>query len=61
MSNDPQYPYGVSTMACLSSSSPRLDFNTLNLTNTISEHSYTPSANYYIPPPPSQSSLYPSR
>ncbi|KAF8414350.1 hypothetical protein L210DRAFT_3659488 [Boletus edulis BED1] len=35
MSNNPQYPYGVSTMACLSSSSPRLDFNTLNLTNTI--------------------------
>ncbi|KAH0834730.1 hypothetical protein J3R83DRAFT_10288 [Lanmaoa asiatica] len=28
------------------SSSPRLDFNSLNLTNTIGEYSYTPSANY---------------
>ncbi|KAF8559960.1 hypothetical protein OG21DRAFT_1400890 [Imleria badia] len=44
----PQSPYGVSTMALPgpSSSSPRLDFNTLNLTNTIGEYSYTPSANY---------------
>lgn len=55
----PQSPYGVSTMALPgpSSSSPRLDFNTLNLTNTIGEYSYTPSANYttasprpYTPP-----------
>ncbi|KAH0837955.1 hypothetical protein J3R83DRAFT_6192 [Lanmaoa asiatica] len=44
----PQSPYGVSTMALPgpSSSSPRLDFNSLNLTNTIGEYSYTPSANY---------------
>ncbi|KAF8140666.1 hypothetical protein EV363DRAFT_1393561 [Boletus edulis] len=44
----PQSPYGVSTMALPgpSSSSPRLDFNTLNLTNSLGEYSYTPSANY---------------
>ncbi|KAF8119816.1 hypothetical protein EV363DRAFT_1461052 [Boletus edulis] len=42
----PQSPYGVSTMARPSSSSPRLDFNTLNVTDIIDEYSYTPSANY---------------
>ncbi|KAN0093305.1 hypothetical protein V8E55_004091 [Tylopilus felleus] len=44
----PQSPYSVSTIVLPgpSSSSPRLDFNTLNLTNIISEYSYTPSANY---------------
>lgn len=43
-------PYGVSIMALPGplSSSPRLDFNTPNLTNTIGKYSYTPSgfANY---------------
>ncbi|KAF8841924.1 hypothetical protein BDN67DRAFT_989446 [Paxillus ammoniavirescens] len=44
----PQSPYGVSTMALPgpSSSSPRLDFNSLNLANSLGEYSYTPSANY---------------
>ncbi|KAF8125273.1 hypothetical protein EV363DRAFT_1402513 [Boletus edulis] len=44
----PQSPYSVSTIALPgpSSSSPCLDFNTLNLTNTVTKYSYTPSANY---------------
>jgi hypothetical protein len=44
----PQSPYGVSTMALPgpSSSSPRLDFNSLNLTNTLGEYSYSSSASY---------------
>ncbi|KAF9245710.1 hypothetical protein BU15DRAFT_40591 [Melanogaster broomeanus] len=43
----PQSPYGVSAMALpASSSSPRLDFNSLNLTNSIGEYSYATSANY---------------
>ncbi|KAI5998029.1 hypothetical protein EDD15DRAFT_2386780 [Pisolithus albus] len=39
----PQSPYGVSTMALPgpSSSSPRLDFDSLNLANTIGEYSYS--------------------
>ncbi|KAF8128251.1 hypothetical protein EV363DRAFT_1510617 [Boletus edulis] len=44
----PQSPYSVSTIALPgpSSSSPCFDFNTLNLTNTVSKYLYTPSANY---------------
>ncbi|KAH7886189.1 hypothetical protein F5I97DRAFT_1809545 [Phlebopus sp. FC_14] len=44
----PQSPYGVSSMALPgpSSSSPRLDFNTLNLANTIGEYSYSSGASY---------------
>ncbi|KAI6031372.1 hypothetical protein BKA83DRAFT_4199363 [Pisolithus microcarpus] len=39
----PQSPYGVSSMALPgpSSSSPRLDFDSLNLANTIGEYSYS--------------------
>ncbi|KAI6153983.1 hypothetical protein BKA82DRAFT_4096075 [Pisolithus tinctorius] len=42
----PQSPYGVSTMALPgpSSSSPRLDFDSLNLANTIGEYSYSSAA-----------------
>ncbi|KAL4067342.1 hypothetical protein V8B97DRAFT_1977402 [Scleroderma yunnanense] len=45
----PQSPYGVSSMALPgpSSSSPRLDFDTLNLTNTIGEYSYGSSTSSY--------------
>lgn len=40
----PQSPYGVSSMALPGpSSSPRLDFDSLNLTNTIGEYSYSSS------------------
>ncbi|KAG0707568.1 hypothetical protein DFH29DRAFT_631774 [Suillus ampliporus] len=44
----PQSPYGVSTMSLPgpSSSSPRLDFNSLNLTNSIGEYSYSSSTSY---------------
>ncbi|KAI6048002.1 hypothetical protein EDC04DRAFT_2886790 [Pisolithus marmoratus] len=47
----PQSPYGVSTMALPgpSSSSPRLDFDSLNLTNTLGEYSYS-SAPYTASP-----------
>jgi hypothetical protein len=38
----PQSPYGVSSMALPGpSTSPRLDFDSLNLTNTIGEYSYS--------------------
>ncbi|KAI5984518.1 hypothetical protein EDD15DRAFT_2480371 [Pisolithus albus] len=47
----PQSPYGVSMMACKSSSSsPQLDFDSLNLANTIGEYSYS-SAPYAIASP----------
>jgi len=45
---EPQSPYGVSTMSLPGppSSSPHLDFNSLNLANSIGEYSYSSSAPY---------------
>ncbi|KAH7904834.1 hypothetical protein BJ138DRAFT_1165865 [Hygrophoropsis aurantiaca] len=55
----PQSPYGVSMpLPGPSSSSPRLDFNSLNLANSMGEYSYSSSGSYttaspgrsYMPP-----------
>ncbi|KAL4251546.1 BHLH domain-containing protein [Abortiporus biennis] len=46
----PHSPYGISTMGLPPSSSPRLGFNSLNLSNGMSEYTYTSSPNYTTSP-----------